>query len=91
MFFSALKRSLAIAGDRGIDAIIDNIGPSNGVDNLGLLGPEGGLACIAGIRIFPSYLIFLIPSQFTISVWEELWPRRPFGAGKRIWVEWRQS
>ena len=34
---------------RGIDAIIDNIGPGNGVDNLGLLGPEGGLACIAGI------------------------------------------
>jgi NADPH2:quinone reductase len=29
--------------------IIDNIGPGNGVDNLGLLGPEGGLACIAGI------------------------------------------
>ena len=25
------------------------------------------------------------------SVWEELWPRRPFGGGKRIWVEWRQS
>jgi NADPH:quinone reductase len=29
--------------------IIDNIGPGNGADNLGLLGPEGGLACIAGI------------------------------------------
>jgi len=43
------QRAKAIAGDRGIDAIIDNIGPSNGVDNLGLLGPEGGLACIAGI------------------------------------------
>ena len=42
----------ACESDRGIDAIIDNIdniGPSNGVDNLGLLGPEGGLACIAGI------------------------------------------
>src|ERR1700738_2818977 len=43
------QRAKAIAGDRGIDAIIDNIGPSNGVDNLGLLGPEGGLACIAGL------------------------------------------
>jgi NADPH2:quinone reductase len=43
------QRAKAIAGDRGIDAIVDNIGPSNGVDNLGLLGPEGGLACIAGI------------------------------------------
>jgi NADPH2:quinone reductase len=43
------QRAKAIAGDRGIDAIIDSIGPSNGVDNLGLLGPEGGLACIAGI------------------------------------------
>jgi len=43
------QRAKAIAGDQGIDAIIDNIGPSNGVDNLGLLGPEGGLACIAGI------------------------------------------
>src|SRR6185503_6337783 len=29
------QRTKAIAGDRGIDAIIDNIGPSNGVDNLG--------------------------------------------------------
>jgi hypothetical protein len=43
------QRAKAIAGERGIDAIIDNIGPSNGVDNLALLGPEGGLACIAGI------------------------------------------
>ena len=43
------QRAKTIAGDRGIDAIIDNIGPSNGVDNLALLGPEGGLACIAGI------------------------------------------
>jgi NADPH:quinone reductase len=43
------QRVKAIAGDRGIDAIIDTIGPSNSVDNLGLLGPEGGLACIAGI------------------------------------------
>jgi NADPH2:quinone reductase len=43
------QRAKAIAGDRGIDAIIDNIGPGNGVNNLGLLGPEGGLACIAGI------------------------------------------
>jgi NADPH:quinone reductase-like Zn-dependent oxidoreductase len=39
------QRAKAIVGDRGIDAIIDNIGSSNGVDNLGLLGPEGGLAC----------------------------------------------
>ena len=29
--------------------MVDCIGPGNGVDNLGLLGPEGGLACIAGI------------------------------------------
>jgi NADPH2:quinone reductase len=43
------QRAKAIAGDRGIDAIVDTIGPGNGVDNLGLLGPEGGLACIAGI------------------------------------------
>jgi len=43
------QRAKAIAGDRGIDAIVGTIGPSNGVDNLGLLGPEGGLACIAGI------------------------------------------
>ena len=43
------QRVKAIAGDRGIDAIVDTIGPSNGVDNLGLLGREGGLACIAGI------------------------------------------
>jgi len=43
------QRAKAIAGDRGIYPIVDTIGPSNGVDNLGLLGPEGGLACIAGI------------------------------------------
>ena len=43
------QRAKAIAGNRGIDAVVDCIGPSNGVDNLGLLGPEGGLACIAGI------------------------------------------
>ena len=43
------QRAKTIAGDRGIDAIVDTIGPSNGIDNLGLLGPEGGLACIAGI------------------------------------------
>jgi NADPH2:quinone reductase len=43
------QRAKAIAGDRGIDAVVDSIGPSNRVDNLGLLGPEGGLACIAGI------------------------------------------
>jgi NADPH2:quinone reductase len=43
------QRAKTIAGDRGIDAIINNIGPGNGVDNLGLLGPEGGLACIAGV------------------------------------------
>jgi NADPH:quinone reductase-like Zn-dependent oxidoreductase len=30
------QRAKAIAGDRGIDAIVDTIGPSNGVDNLGL-------------------------------------------------------
>ena len=43
------QRARAIAGEPGIDAVVDSIGPSNGVDNLGLLGPEGGLACIAGI------------------------------------------
>ena len=35
--------------------------------------------------------IFLILSRFTTSVWEELWPRRLFAGGKRIWVEWRRS
>jgi NADPH2:quinone reductase len=43
------QRAKAIAGPRGIDAVVDCIGPNNRVDNLGLLGPEGGLACIAGI------------------------------------------
>jgi hypothetical protein len=47
------QRAKAIAGDRGIDAVVDCIGPSNRVDNLGLLGPEGGLACIAGIPDLP--------------------------------------
>jgi NADPH:quinone reductase-like Zn-dependent oxidoreductase len=85
------QRAKAIAGDRAIDAIIDNIGPSNGVDNLGLLGPEGGLACIAGIPDLSVVPDLPFPSQFTISVWEEFWSRRPFGGGKKIWLEWRQS
>jgi hypothetical protein len=38
------QRAKAIAGDRGMDAIVDTIGPSNGIDNLALLGPEGGVA-----------------------------------------------
>ena len=43
------KRAQEIAGPRLFDAIIDTIGPKNGVDNLRLLAPEGGVAFIAGI------------------------------------------
>jgi NADPH2:quinone reductase len=43
------KRAQEIAGPRLFDAIIDTIGPRNGVDNLRLLAPEGGVAFIAGI------------------------------------------
>ena len=42
------KRVYEIVGERGLDAIVDIVGPSNGVDNLRLLGPEGGVAFIAG-------------------------------------------
>jgi NADPH:quinone reductase-like Zn-dependent oxidoreductase len=42
------KRVNEIVGERGVDAIVDTVGPSNGVDNLRLLGPEGGVAFIAG-------------------------------------------
>jgi NADPH:quinone reductase len=42
-------RAREIAGTRLFDAIIDTVGPKNGVDNLRLLGPEGGVAFIAGI------------------------------------------
>ena len=42
-------------------------------------------------RISPLYPIFLIPSRFTTSVWEEFWSRRLFADGNRIWVERRQS
>jgi len=38
-----------IAGPRLFDAIIDTIGARNGVDNLRLLAPEGGVAFIAGL------------------------------------------
>jgi NADPH2:quinone reductase len=38
-----------LAGPRLIDRIVDTIGPKNGVDNLRLLAPEGGVAFIAGI------------------------------------------
>jgi len=43
------KRVNEIVGERGVDAIVDTVGPSNGVDNLKLLGPEGGVAFIAGL------------------------------------------
>ena len=61
------QRARAIAGDRGIDVIIDNIGPGNGVDNLGLLGPEGRLACIAGIpdlSVVPRSSLFDLNSRY---------------------------
>ena len=43
------ERAREIAGPRLFDAIIDTIGPKNGVDNLRLLAPEGGVAFIAGL------------------------------------------
>ena len=68
------QEAKAIAGDRGIDAILDNIGPGNGVDNLGLLRPEGGLACIAGI---PN-LSVVTDLPYSISIHDiglgEFWP-----------------
>jgi NADPH:quinone reductase len=46
---NVFERAREIAGPRLFDAIIDTVGPKNGVDNLRLLGPEGGVAFIAGI------------------------------------------
>ncbi|HET9377167.1 MAG TPA: zinc-binding dehydrogenase [Chthoniobacterales bacterium] len=46
---NVFQRARDIAGPRLFDAIIDTIGPKNGVDNLRLLGPEGGAAFIAGL------------------------------------------
>jgi NADPH2:quinone reductase len=46
---NVFERARQIAGPRLFDGIIDTIGPRNGVDNLRLLGPEGGVAFIAGI------------------------------------------
>jgi NADPH:quinone reductase-like Zn-dependent oxidoreductase len=46
---NVLERAREIAGPRLFDAIIDTIGPKNGVDNLRLLAPEGGVAFIAGL------------------------------------------
>src|SRR6516165_9394363 len=46
---NVFERARQIAGPRLFDAIIDTIGPRNGVDNLRLLAPEGGAAFIAGI------------------------------------------
>jgi NADPH:quinone reductase len=46
---NVFERARQIAGPRLFDAIIDTIGPRNGVDNLRLLAPEGGVAFIAGI------------------------------------------
>ena len=42
-------RARQVAGPRLFDAIIDTIGPRNGIDDLRLLAPEGGVAFIAGI------------------------------------------
>jgi NADPH:quinone reductase-like Zn-dependent oxidoreductase len=42
-------RAQEFAGARLFDRIVDTIGPKNGVDNLRLLAPEGGIAFIAGI------------------------------------------
>jgi NADPH:quinone reductase-like Zn-dependent oxidoreductase len=46
---SVFERAGDIAGPRLFDAVIDTIGPKNGVDNLRLLAPEGGVAFIAGL------------------------------------------
>jgi NADPH:quinone reductase len=46
---SVFERAREISGPRLFDAIIDTIGPKNGVDNLRLLAPEGGVAFIAGL------------------------------------------
>jgi NADPH2:quinone reductase len=46
---NVFERARQIAGPRLFDAILDTIGARNGVDNLRLLAPEGGVAFIAGL------------------------------------------
>jgi len=46
---NVFARAQEFAGARLFDRIVDTIGPKNGVDNLRLLAPEGGIAFIAGI------------------------------------------
>ena len=46
---NVFARAQEFAGPRLFDRIVDTIGPKNGVDNLRLLAPEGGIAFIAGI------------------------------------------
>jgi NADPH:quinone reductase len=82
---NVFERARQIAGPRLFDAIIDTIGPRNGVDNLRLLAPEGGVAFIAGI---PDLMSYLIPSRFTILVSEVCSLPRSFGASKRILPKW---
>jgi NADPH:quinone reductase-like Zn-dependent oxidoreductase len=43
------RRAEELAGPQMYHGIIDTIGPRNGVDNLRLLAPEGGVAFIAGL------------------------------------------
>jgi NADPH:quinone reductase len=51
---NVFARAQELAGPRLFDRIVDTIGPKNGVDNLRLLAPEGGIAFIAGIVVVPA-------------------------------------
>ncbi len=67
------------------------IGPSNGVDNLSLLGPEGALACIAGI---PD--LSVVPDlPYSISIHDiglgGVMASPAFRRRQEDLVEWRQS
>jgi NADPH2:quinone reductase len=81
---NVFDRVKEIVGDRGVDAIIDTVGPSNGIDNLRLLGPEGGLACIAGFPTFQLCQTFPIQSLFTTSVWVAFSLRQSFAGDRKI-------
>ena len=49
------QRAKAIAGNRGMDAVVDCIGPSNRVDNLGLCGNK----CSTGRTSAWTFMMFV--------------------------------
>ena len=80
----AQKRSPAL-GESTPSSIAST--PATELTILGPLGPEGGLACIAGIP--DSSIVPDLPYSISIHDigWEAFWARRLFAGDRKIWVE----